>query len=89
MPKVTMHIMLEIEDEEPVSIVGTADEELIIDFAIVMIEDAEILAEEVEAKDEALGKLQRQEAVRIRKALELVFPELRHLGKVRSNLEVI
>jgi hypothetical protein len=43
----------------------------------VALDEAEQLAERMAEEDELLGQLQHDEAGRLRRALELVLPELR------------
>jgi hypothetical protein len=77
MSKLGLYITFEPELGKPVTLAKVHDRELLKDAALSALSVAEHLVSEVEAQDKTLGELQRQEACRLRNALELVLPELR------------
>jgi hypothetical protein len=77
MSRLGLYITFEPELGKPVTLAKVSDRGLLKDAALRALSAAEDLISEVEAQDEILGELQRQEACRLRNALELVLPELR------------
>ena len=76
MTKVGLNITFEPERGKPVTLARVRERALLLDAAGAALLEAEEAAEQMAAEDQLLGELQRQEATRLREALELVLPEL-------------
>jgi hypothetical protein len=74
---VHLYITLEPERGKPVTLARVEDRDLLVNAALSALQQAEHLAVEMGSQDKTLGELQRQEASRLRQALELVLPEIR------------
>jgi hypothetical protein len=74
---VRLYITLEPERGKPVTLARVNDRDLLVDAALLALQEAESIADEMASQDTTLGLLQRQEASRLRQALELVLPEIR------------
>lgn len=79
---VRLYITLEPEHGKAITLARVNDRELLGNAALAALREAESMADEMASQDETLGQLQRQEASRLRQALELVLPELRAAGQV-------
>ena len=77
MTKAALYITLEPERGKPVTLARVSDRALLTDAATVAISEAEKLADEMSDQDQVLGELQRHEVQRLRRALEMVVPEIR------------
>lgn len=75
--RIGLYITLEPERGKPVTLARVEDSTLLLDAAEVALDEAEKRAQEMHEQDPVLGMLQRQEAGRLRSALELVIPGLR------------
>jgi hypothetical protein len=78
--KLGLYITLEPAEGKPVTLARVSDRSLLTGAARTAIREAEEKVELMAAEDEVLGTLQLQEAGRLRKALELVIPELRNIS---------
>lgn len=74
---VRLYITLEPERGKPITLARINDRDLLLDAALSALQEAEAEATEMASQDKILGELQRQEASRLRQALELVLPEIR------------
>lgn len=83
--KVGLYITIEPEHGLPVTLARVNDRQLLTDVALVALNESELLAKQMACEDATLGELQRQEASRLRRALELVIPELR-LGEFAARI---
>jgi hypothetical protein len=83
MATVGLYITLEPENGEPVTLARVRKRALLIEAAGEALLQAEQLAERMAVEDALLGELQRDEAGRLRRALELILPELRAAGAVQ------
>jgi hypothetical protein len=83
MATVGLYITLEPEHGEPVTLARVRKRNLLLEAAGEALLQAEQLAERMAVEDVLLGELQRDEAGRLRRALELVLPELRAVGAVQ------
>jgi hypothetical protein len=83
MATVGLHIILESDRGEFVTIARVKKRALLLDAAGVALLEAEQLAERMASEDSLLGELQRDEAGRLRRALECILPELRPGGPVQ------
>ena len=77
MPTVSLSITFEPENGDPVTLARVRKRGLLLDAAGEAILEAERKAEQMASEDELLGQLHRDEVSRLRRALELVLPELR------------
>jgi hypothetical protein len=77
--RIGLYITAEPANGKPVTLARVRDQSLLLDAAAVALDEADEMADEMAAQDELLGTLQRQEAGRLRSALELVLPGLRDL----------
>ena len=75
--RVGLYITLEPANGKPVTLARVQDSDLLLGVAAVALDEAEALADRMAEQDPVLGTLQRQEAGRLRNALELVIPGLR------------
>lgn len=73
---VTLMIVLEPPTGKPVSMARVNNRRLLIEAAAEAVHEAERKAEEWAGDDEVLGRLQKDEAGRLRRALALVIPEV-------------
>ena len=83
MATVGLYITLEPENGKPVTLARVRNRALLLDAAEAALLDAEQLATQMAGEDAVLGELQRDEVGRLRRALELVLPELRSSGAVQ------
>jgi len=74
---VRLNITLEPERGKPITLARVEDRDLLVNAALSALQQAERLAVEMGSQDTTLGELQRQEASRLRQALELILPEIR------------
>jgi len=77
MATVGLHITLESEQGDLVTIARINKRTLLLDAASEALAQAEQLAEQMAAEDVLLGELQRDEVTRLRLAFERMLPELR------------
>jgi hypothetical protein len=71
-----LYITLEPERGKPITLARVRDRELLASAALIAVQEAESIAEEVALQDKILGVLHRQEACRLKQALELAVPEI-------------
>jgi hypothetical protein len=83
MASIGLYITFEPEYGKPITLARVHERGLLLNAASTALLEAEAAAEEMAAEDDTLGELQRQEAGRLRLALELVLPELRSVGVVQ------
>ena len=76
MASIGLYITFEPERGNPVTLARVRKRSLLLEAAGAALLEAENTAEQMAAEDQLLGELQRQEATRLREALELVLPEL-------------
>jgi hypothetical protein len=62
--------------KQPLTLARIGERALLLNASDAAISEAESVAEQTAAEDPILGELQRQEVARLRRALELVLPEL-------------
>lgn len=74
---VTLYIALESEHSRPMTLARVLDEGLLVDAGLAAIAQSERAADKLALEDRVLGVLQKQEAWRLRNALEMVIPGLR------------
>jgi hypothetical protein len=77
MATVGLHIILESERGELLTIARVQKRAMLLDAAGVALDEAEQLAARTKGEDALLFELQRDEAQRLRRALEGLLPELR------------
>ena len=77
MARIELCISFEPNPGQAVTVARVTDRDLILHTAHTALEEADARAKRLSALDPVLGELWRQEARRLRVALELVLPDLR------------
>jgi hypothetical protein len=77
---IRLYITLEPEHGKAITLARVNDRELLTNAAMAALQEADSMVNEMASQDQMLGQLQRQEASRLRQALELVLPEIRAAG---------
>ena len=83
MASVNLYITFEPERGKAVTVARVRDRSLLLDAAERAILEAESDAEALVTEDEILSELQRQDAARLRRALQLIIPEMAFAGAVQ------
>jgi hypothetical protein len=75
--RIGLYIILEPARGKPVTLARVNDRELLTEVAVAALDEAERAVHQMASEDPVMGELQRQEATRLRTALELVLPAIR------------
>ena len=81
----SLHIVYESNAGRPLTAAKVRDQRLLVETAKTAIQEAFERAESVREMDEFLGHVQKEEAERLRKVLEIMVPELKQEKQRRGR----